>query len=320
MRRNPLLSKPPVPTGYGKGHRHRLGSMTEESVTKLFYDSDPMVRNMYEGVHITPHPIVASAYALNRRELDYNDYGYLDIVNPPVLIGLTIKNPEHLDADGYVVAKAIYDFGEQLFEDGVSSEDDLFELEDDYSFGDYTWNNFYFDPYLGLSYAGGTFGNQPEYGSFVRAVQEQLLLKKEHLVSDEDLLENALALASEIVPQSRVLRDIYEDEIAAIVVLPPYVPAEEDSQHEEMPSPPFLDLSGFEQLETPEEFDRALLEDSFVIYGDVSKAKTWHGTSLTTAATALPAILTPELQEKAIEAGAAYTLSDFEELEDEEDT
>jgi len=308
MRKNPLLQKPPVPSGRG----HRLGSMTERSVRDLFRYVDPAVLDLYEGVHVTPHPIVAAAYALNRRRIAYNDLGMDDVIIPPVLIGLRVSGPEHLDADGYVTAKAIEDFAEQLEKDGVTSDDERFdyelaELEEDYSFGDNTRPEFFeFDPDMGLAHPGGEFGNRADYADFVSAVRQQLAFREDPSNNEYDLLRNVLKLAQKIIPQSRIIRDVFEDEVAAIIVLAPYVPSRDDRNYEDMPSPPFESLDAFEGMSTPEAFDRQLLTDATVIYGDPRKANRWHGTNLVTAAEALPSILTRKLVMEAERAGSAY--------------
>jgi len=311
MRRNPLLRKPPK-----AGREHRLGSLTEREVTNLFSAVDPAAKNIYEGVHITPHPIVATAYAMNRRRVAYNDYGLLDVVNPPVLIGFRRMEGEELDADGYVTAKAILDMAEQLEKDGVDEEglQELTEegaLEDEYSFGDYAWQAQPFEPYFGIQYPGGTFGNKAEYNAFFEAVEAQLAYQSDHRHNEYDLFRHALTLAEEIVPQSRILRDIYEDEIAAIVVLAPYIDGE-DSRDEEMMSPPFESLDAFEDMEQPEDFNRQILNDATVIYGRLEDVDSWHGTSLSIAAEALPDILDFERKQDALEAGSVYSAEELE--------
>lgn len=313
MRRNPLLQSPPKPGG----RQHRLGSMTERSVQDFFRYVDPAVMDLYEGVHVTPHPIVAAAYALNRRRVAYNDLGMDDVVIPPVLIGLNSRAIEHLDADGYVTAKAIEDLAEQMEKDGVTSEDerfdeDVYELENDYSLEDYTrkMHPEGFDPREGLAVVGGEVGNRPDYADFLRAVRAQLAFREDPRNNEYDLLRNALKLAERIIPQRRLLQDVLSDEIVAIVVLAPYVPGADDRDYADMPSPPFESLDAFEGMTEPEEFDRQLLADATVIYGNPKDATAWHGTSLAIAAEALPEILTQKLQRKAYKAGSAYKNDD----------
>jgi hypothetical protein len=191
-------------------------------------------------------------------------------------------------------------------------------LEDEYSFGDYAWQEQPFELYFGIEYPGGTFGNQPEYGAFLEAVEAQLAYQSDHLHNEYDLFRHALALAKEIVPQSRILRDIYEDEIAAIVVLAPYIDGE-DSRDAEMMSPPFESLDAFEDMEQPEEFNRQILNDATVIYGSLEDVDSWHGTSLSIAAEALPDILNFERKQAALEAGSVYSAEELEAYAEESD-
>lgn len=306
MRNNPLLRKPPK-----HGREHRLGSAIAREVINKFSAVDPAVKNIYEGVHITVHPIVAAAYAMNRRRLAYNDDNLLDVVNPPILIGFRrINGPEALDADGYVTAKNILDVAEQLEKDGVDEEglQELAEAGDlDYEyFEDYAWQVEPFDTYFGIQYPGGKFGNEPEDVAFFEAVKAQLAYQSDHRHNEYDLFRHALALTKKIVPQSRILRDIYEDEVAVIVVLAPYLDGVE-SRDAEMYSPPFESLDAFEGMEQPEEFNQQILNDATVIYGSLEDVDSWHGTSLSIAAEALPNILNFERNRAALEAGSVYS-------------
>ena len=320
LRNNPLLAEPPV----APGKAHRLGSMAEAGVQDFFADVDESVENLYEGVHVTPHPIVATAYAMARRKNDYNDYGLYDVVDPPVLVGFKLDGEEALDADGYVTAKDLHELARQLIADEVTTEDfeddHDGELQEQYDLAGYTWGPFFeFEPYFGIAYPGGRFGNQPAYDAFVSALLEHMNAISSGDYSEEELRKQALKRAYEIVPQSRIMRDVFEEEVAAVLVLPPYIPAEDDAAFEEAPSPPFQDLAAFEGMETPEEFDEELLEDGTVVYGDASKANRWHGTSLSIARKALPDIFTPVVVNEAMEAGSAYDLEELEEESDEEE-
>jgi len=308
MRRNPLSRKPPK-----WGQQHRLGSITEREIKDLFRFVDPEVLSPYEGVHVTPHPIVATAYAMNRRRVAYNDYELLDVVNPPVLVGLRLEGAETLDADGYVTAKNILKVTEQFEKDGVDVDEfmDLVEHGELEYFSDYSYEEEPFDPSFGLQYSGGKFGNIPEYRAFVEAVKAQLIYQEDPSNNEYDLLRHALMLAQNIVPQSRILRDIYQDEVVAVLVLAPYQDGEE-SRDDEMTSPPFESLDAFEGMDQPEDFDSQLLAYATVLYGDPRKANRWHGTSLSIAAEALPEIFSPEKVQEALEAGSAYSKEDLE--------
>ena len=137
-------------------------------------------------------------------------------------------------------------------------------------------------------------------------------------LNDRELKKNALELAHDILPQGRVLRDVGEDEVAAVVVLAPYVVSEEHRWFEEMPSPPFASIKHFEECTEPSQFDSLILEEGTTIYGDPYEANRWHGTSLSIAQKALPGILTPDKVEEALDVGSAYG-SELPEEEDEDE-
>lgn len=321
-RRNPLLARPPVAPGVA----HRLGSAAAAEVQDFFAYVDDNVEDLYEGVHVTPHPIVATAYAMPRRKLDYNDFSLLDVVDPPVLIGFKLDGEEALDADGYVTAMHLDKTASKLIDDDVTpqdidDDDEDGDLAEDYYLTDYAWGPFWdFEPYFGIAYPGGMFGNLPAYGAFINALKDHMEAIASGEFDNEELLRQALRRAHAIVPQSRIMRDVAEDEVAAVLVLAPYMPNEDSPEFDETASPPFVGLEAFEGMEEPEQFDRQLLNDGTVIYGDADEANRWHGTSLSIARKALPDIFTPALVEKAVEAGSAYDLEELaEEYEDEED-
>jgi len=314
VRLNPLVAQPPIIRGR---QLHRMGELVLHEIQNYFKDVDSAVKDVYKGVHLTPHPVVAAAYAMDRRVIEENDYGYLDIVDPPVLIGLHIKGEEYLDADGYIAAMNIYNVANDFVEDDIDLDnpDEFYLIE--FNLTDYAWEDLFLDPYLGLNYVGGEIGNRPELNAFLEAVREQMSLVGK--VNDDALLKNALRLAQEIVPQSRVCRDIVSDEVVALVVLAPYTVAEKDLDFEETPTPPFYDFESFFNKETPEEFNKVILEEGTVIYGDPANANRWHGTSLSVAETAFPDLLTSVLVEKALKAGSPYDLETFEEEFEEEE-
>jgi hypothetical protein len=311
VRDNPLLALPPTPAG----RAHRLGELVEAEVLDFFdYPAD---ENLYEGVHVTKHPIVASAYALARRQLDYDDYGRFDVVDPAVLIGLRVEDPTDMlaDADVLTTGKAIYDVALRAVDQDLDPEDlNDEETAEDLWLSDYSWGpSWAFESYLGLQYAGGDFGNRPAYDDFVEAVQT---LMKAALDGKQRYALRAMAkkLALKIVPQSRLLYDVEEDQVAAVVVLAPYKPSEDDPYYEETVG--FIPLDDFEYLETPEAFDDVLLADAATVVGDVDDVDQWHGTSLSIAAKAFPDLFPPNVLEEALEAGRVHEEPEYDEDEE----
>lgn len=304
-RRNPLAARPPSPR---HGREHRLGVLVAESVQRQFAHVDDNVHDLYYGVHVTKHPIVATAYALDRRKLNYNDFALIDVVDPPVLIGLRVdESEEHIDADGYVKAQDILRVARDLIQSGhdpdeVEGDVDLYD-----EWHDYSRSGYFADDVLdyGPGYVGGSIGNYPDAGDFARAVACAMRAIEEQ-VSEDDLLRLALRLAASIVPQSRVMRDLDEDDVVAVIVLAPYALGGEEDGEEDAKGEPFTCLGRFARLETVEEYDQAILADAEVLYGDPRAADRWHGTSLSAAAEALPGILTHALVEEGKRLGSPY--------------
>jgi hypothetical protein len=314
-----------------------MGERGEQEVIAKFGDLDPNVYDMYAGVHVSAHPVVATAYALGNRDIGEGDWGF-DVVNPGVLLGLkTSKKSEIIDADGYTVASNFLTISQQLYDDdhhfdefdlgdlilGPESEDsDESDIQD--TFRDYARSDLTFDDSLGIGYIGGDAGNRAGLEEYVVAVAE--LLPMWHALVDEDEIKlAALRLAKKFVPQGRILRDIPPRSIACVVVLPPWRPASYTDGWEEAQGAGWVDLSSPEWTDelydysSPEEYDAFVLRNSTVVYGDPNKAKTWHGTSLSRAAEALPSIFTPAVKQAAFEAGSAYDAEDYDDFDEDED-
>ena len=279
-RRNPLLVKPNV--DLSKHHLNRAGEMVTRRV-QLWLEQPNA--DLYAGVHVSPSPSTAAAYALNRLKVDADNY---EVTDAPVLIGLSAscQQPDLGDVDVLTLAEKMYgNLLDKAYDLGLyeESEDDEYPemdwLADSAASEEY-------EAYLGLEHFCGNFANYPDVHELYDAMIT--LVRSPEGASKED----AIALAKALVPQQRWGNDVPDSCVVAVVVLPPYKPGSETAEN----NAPFpYDESADEQFDG-ETIDRDRL-DSFirrgwkVLWGDPSKAAFWHGTSASLAAKAFPAIV-----------------------------
>ena len=136
----------------------------------------------------------------------------------------------------------------------------------------------------------------------------------------------ALAEAQHIIPQSRLLREVHENELIAIIVLPPLREEGVEDTMEELSEDPMDFLGGSGDLDglAIRTFDRYLLDTGHVLYiqpgSSMREINRWHGTSLSIAKKAFPDVVSPALYWTGVEYGSAYDLDELErEYEDQEE-
>lgn len=322
--KNPLSPTPPLPSG----RTHRLGEAHIQPIRDLFGDLDEGFDDIHRGVFLTDLPIVAYAYAEDRRETGENAFGLPDVVNPPVLIGLRIpEEDEHIDTDAMVTAMNLLDVAQQLRLDDHAFYEELEQVED--LIRDHSRSEYYSLTDESLSSIGGDYGNRPNPYEFYEAVkqiaealdQADISAAEELVDLPENIRELALKKAAELIPQSRLLREVHEDEVARIVVVPPFpTMANIFGEESEFPTrDPGLDDPGVPADEIGQ-VSNWLLDEGTIIYESGKKPNRWHGTSLGIARRAFPRIVTFEVVNNGVRAGSAYDLDALEaEYEDEDE-
>lgn len=314
MRHNPLSPTPPPP----KGKRHRTGDQHALKLRELFGHLDSGFDDIYRGVFVADIPLVAYAYAIARREVGENDFGLPDVVDPPVLIGLSIDpSEEHIDTDAMTAASNILSVAQLIRLKEYDEEESEEELRD------YSRPEFFDFSEFGLGYAGGSVGNLPSASDLRLEVDKMIKLLEEADIDPgeeptefpDDLLRAALQAGARIIPQARLLREVTAKEVAQILVVPPISNPEEADEFETTEIP-------FDLLEENEIYraDAWLVSQSVPIY-QRGKANRWHGTSLSIARKAFPEIVDGPTYHEGIRAGSAYDLDELEQdlNEEEED-
>jgi hypothetical protein len=318
---NPIDIEPPKP----KTKLHRMGELASRRVLDYFELDD-----LYTGVHVTPHAFVALTYAIDRQVLGFNDYDMLDIVSPGVIVGIVPKDGNYgeLDADAYSTAQEFAELMQAIIVDNVRQglllesvadilevlenyEDEIVDLLGSSNLGELE--------YFGIGYGGGDIGNRanPE---IVRELLPKAILA---VIEGADLRKTAMRLAMRAVPQTRIMRDIYDTEIVHIVIPAPYKLSAENPSYDTTPY--FYGIEEYVEASEDEiNIDRLnylTLRDGTTIYKkphDPSKVA-WHGSGLEEMSAALPNLLTAELQQQAREAGSALDEDELrEEFEDED--
>lgn len=297
--KNPLLAKPTV--DLSKHRLHRAGTTHTADLAKWAGLSG----DLYEGVHVSPSPAVAAAYALGRLKVDGDNY---EVVDAPVLLGIKADcaKKDLGDVDMLTCAQNIVEAAKNNPDFDIEY-DDLQDLFMDYVA---TEN---FDEYLGLVQSLGDWANRPSAYDFADAVlQLQEFCKRKR--SDDAVRDKAIELAKRIVPQIRWDGDVADDCIVAVVVLPPFKPMDDIARQNE-PFP--YDTSAEEEFSSePIDLDylNSFIRRSWkVLWGDPSKAKFWHGTSSTLAANALPNIVNKYVANELSFDSAPYLDEDLEE-------
>ena len=117
----------------------------------------------------------------------------------------------------------------------------------------------------------------------------------------KQFLAKCLEEASLLVPQRRVLKDVGEDKVRCVLLLPNTHPG----YNEELPkslaakmlkAPQIAEWNAdFDSEIDPSLISEFVLNRSTVVWGDFDAAMYWHGTSVDSAKQALPKIFTPKL-------------------------
>lgn len=276
--KNPLLAKPQVDPS--KHKLHRAGSQFTADLAKW---AGMEGQDLYAGVHVSPSPSAAAAYALGRLKVDGDVF---EVTDAPVLLGLSASKHKDLgDVDMLTTAKNIVELADA--HPDLTEDDDLSDFEDikEVAAGEG------FDSDMGLVQACGNWANMPaDYDLFNAIIEFNEFRQKRK--TPEQLRAKAIELAKGIVPQIRWASDVPDAQVVAVVVLPPFKPMDEIARRNE-PFP--YDTSADEEFRN-EPIDRdyldAFIRDHWkVLWGDPSKAKFWHGTSASLAAKALPSIV-----------------------------
>lgn len=276
--KNPLLAKPQLSPSQHK--LHRAGDRHTRELAKW---AGLESADLYEGVHVSPSPAAAAAYALGRLKVDGDSY---EVTDAPVLLGIRADCAKRDlgDVDVLTCAKNLVEAAKNNPDFDIEN-DDLQDLFVDYAATEY------FDESLGLVQSLGDWANRPSVYDFADAVSQlQEFCKRKR--SDAAVRDKAIELAKKIVPQVRWDGDVADDCIVAVVVLPPYKPLDDIARQNE----PFPYDTSAEDEFRHEPIDRDYLDQFIrngwkVLWGDPKKAKFWHGTSASLAAKALPGIV-----------------------------
>ena len=347
-RKNPLLSKPPRP----KTGLNRAGGFTISRIESVFtgYLPDEEMVDLYKGTHTSPSPFVAIAYALKRMLVDV-DYEFdeeleeakvvLDFDEDiPILIGIDTGQDKLLDVDALTYAHGLvhdldvlYDTVVERFEEYESEDFESFE-EFLYSDDDYINENIYeaseemshssfWDDHVemvGIAGIAGDIGNRPHPAQVFSDLKELIALRYED-AEEWEIVEKSLMLAKKAVPQSRFMEDIEEDEVAVVLVVPPYKRGTESRDYDEDEDKYLVEPVAFNHLMGSADevdvdlFDRVLLEEikekAGVLYlnPDISLEEAlndfdleWHGTSFRIGKKAFPELLgSSKMEQKAQE-------------------
>ena len=314
MKVNPL-SPGYRPEKVPRGKEHKLESRVEDEVRRYFSDLGDEFDDIHKGVFFTPHPVVAYAYAWDRQTIGMNDFGSDDVEDPPVLVGVKLKQPEYMDTDAMVTAKNILDLAQKEIRRAEDPDDiDDFELVEDYARS----SGFSLED-VPLSQLGGDIGNRPEGGDLVRAVhqmverleEEDIPPEEEPVDFPEDIRQYALDLAKEIIPQSRVLQDVNEEEIMAVLVMRPIMGEETKELGPEVQDP-MNTFSEWEDLNdmSISDFDDWLThpDQSLAVIqrAPLNEIPLWHGTALSYVREAYPGLIPLDRTEEILDAASTY--------------
>jgi len=289
--------------------------------------------DLHKGVFVSPKPLVAYSYASSRQVVGDNEYGVPDVLDPPVLIGLNIPEDELLiDTDGVTTAMNLLKFTRELVASGESWED-LEDLEwGEVDVSDYSRMSYYDMSEFGPAFVGGDVGNRPSSADFLEAIQElvgylqaeQVDTQTEIQEYPEEALNKALELAKGIIPQFRILREVDEDAVEEIIVLPPIM--EPSGKTAEYPTTAVTDYYEFLEEEGVDQLNDLLTEEiGKRIHGlGTSDQLYWHGTSLSIARMAFPSLFEDSVDyADAVRKGSAYDLElmelEYGEREEEEE-
>lgn len=309
-----------------------MGEWTGEQIARYWKkftpeEVHPWLDDLHAGVHVTPWAFAALAYALQKRELWEDDYGRNEVLNPGILLGISDEvEVGPYDVDALVFAQDLAQsilpqlLDEPEFWDEESHGFDGEAFWESMSAGDGEWVYDRFadahiseGEYLGVRATAGDVANRPLLTAFIEELEtggksgEGWIWEDFGVVSKEALAENALKIAAEVVPQGRILGEVPASQIVAVVVVENYPPGQDEDFAEE------FEVAGKEfpywadEAEVDlENFSNKVLEEGTTVWGDPDKAEFWHGTSLDNAKAALPEILTPDVIERAEEAGRLW--------------
>jgi hypothetical protein len=330
MKNNPLSPTPPSPK---EGRLHRLGSVTARRVRELFGHLSPQFDDVHRGVFFANNPVVAYTYAASRRGVGENDWGLTDVVDPPVLIGAFIPpDQEFYDTDAMVTAQELLVVGQMIQEEDAGERDneEIYDYVKDMSRSEY-----YSFMYLGLQSLGGDIGNRANAKDVYKAAKKIAIMlvaldipTHANITEFPDrVLEVALEEASKIVPQSRLIREVHEDEVIALIVMPPIAEPDEEQEFPQENPDDFLEESGELDADAIRKFDKYILDTGHVLYIKPGAAmrdiNRWHGTTLNVAREAFPDIVTYARFHEGQQFGSAYDWDELErereELDDEDE-
>jgi hypothetical protein len=242
--------------------------------------------NLHEGVHVTLNPEAAIHYGLQQARYGRRK-GKADVIHGGILIGLADLGRLHPDADVYYFATNLYNY--TTTKSRIDKEDILGEMMTDPSFGLYD-----------VARSGlGMLTHQirpleKEARAAIRRVSKYKNLPKKQFLS------KCLEEAAHIVPQRRVLKDVGEDKVRCVLLLPNTHPG----YNEELPKSLAAKMLRVPQIAEweqrpddtqPELISQFILNNSTVVWGDFNDARYWHGLSADSAKQALPKIFTPKL-------------------------
>jgi hypothetical protein len=330
MRINPL-SPGYRPANIRRGKEHKLGSLTEKSVRDYFGDLGDEFDDIHKGVFFTPHPLVAYAYASDRQRIGYNDMGFDDVEDPPVFVGVKLQQPEYMDTDAMVTAQNILYVAQKQIRRSEDPEDEIddFELLSDYARQD----SYSLDEETGVGSLGGDVGTRPDGGKLLSALHDMVNYLDNNEIPPEvepvdmskEVRQYAIDLAKDIIPQSRVLQDVSEAEIMAVLVIKPIVGPDTKDLGPEVRDPThhFEEWGELNEM-TISDFDDWLLhpDQSFVVLqrAPLREIPLWHGTTLSAVREAYPGLIPPDKALEALEEASSYDLEAMRaEFEDEED-
>ena len=254
-RNNPLLARPPV-VGKHRGGEGWVNDITREFGSLLREVAHESKGDMYWGVHLSCEPFAALAYALNYRQLGYNEWGYEDVEVPAVLLGidkLPASKLTNLDLDVLGTAKDLLRvagefsdaIGEEFPETGPArGHEDWSEIEEwaaehegfrdiaaDHGRSEY-WDVDMALEDMSLGFVAGDFANRPNHDAFFSAAMSLVRWESEtgdHLDSDH-AKEVAVEMAGKLVPQRRYLGDIGWDYLRGFIIVPGFGGVRDDDR------------------------------------------------------------------------------------------
>jgi hypothetical protein len=292
LTRNPLLVAPPKHK-YAKPNR--AGSGHTQDIVKWVNSTEYTTTSAYEGVHVSADVFAAAAYAL--LGMVVNDY---EIVDSPVLIGIDAKKVENdidiKDLDVLTLAQGFHEFLEKY--EGLEIED----LEDDQIIEEEAQelSSVGLDlGEMGLSGVLGSLANRPPKEDARSAIYDLLHRRDKGLPIDKQYL---IVVASQLVPQARIMRDVPISEVVQVRALAPFRPFGEDGNlrsffdfpfNEKLPDLP--EGSSYENDTSLKEYQQVLnkfiLDNSTKIHGSKRRSGLlWHGTTSSRLHAAFPQI------------------------------